>query len=84
MYLEYYRVLVASLKTWVHRHQLIILCVVGAVPPWLQDDPLEGSSEAAPQAEIGPSLQEFLKQSMFCVTSHCYNMGLRPKTNPKS
>ncbi|XP_013867182.1 centrosomal AT-AC splicing factor isoform X2 [Austrofundulus limnaeus] len=34
----------------------------GAFPPWLQDDPLEGSSEAAPQAEIGPSLQEFLKQ----------------------
>ncbi|XP_017267738.1 coiled-coil domain-containing protein 84 [Kryptolebias marmoratus] len=34
----------------------------GAVPPWLQDDPLEGSSQAAPQSEIGPSLQEFLKQ----------------------
>ncbi|KAJ8267057.1 hypothetical protein GJAV_G00137810 [Gymnothorax javanicus] len=33
----------------------------GAVPPWLQDDPLEGGSEAAGR-EIGPSLQEFLKQ----------------------
>ncbi|XP_072243623.1 centrosomal AT-AC splicing factor [Leuresthes tenuis] len=32
----------------------------GAVPPWLQDDPLEGSSAAQPQ--IGPSLQDFLKQ----------------------
>ncbi|XP_076010349.1 centrosomal AT-AC splicing factor [Genypterus blacodes] len=35
----------------------------GAVPPWLQEDPLEGSSgSAAAQPEIGPSLQEFLKQ----------------------
>ncbi|KAF7200721.1 centrosomal AT-AC splicing factor isoform X2 [Nothobranchius furzeri] len=34
----------------------------GAVPPWLQDDPLEGTSGAAPQKEIGPSLQDFLKQ----------------------
>ncbi|XP_037536184.1 coiled-coil domain-containing protein 84 [Nematolebias whitei] len=33
----------------------------GAIPPWLQEDPLEGSSAAAPQTEIGPSLQEFLK-----------------------
>lgn len=33
----------------------------GAVPPWLQDDPLEGTSGAAAQPEIGPSLQEFLK-----------------------
>lgn len=34
----------------------------GAVPPWLQDDPVEGTSGAAAQTEIGPSLQEFLKQ----------------------
>lgn len=34
----------------------------GAVPPWLQDDPLEGTSGAATHPEIGPSLQEFLKQ----------------------
>ncbi|XP_038161757.1 coiled-coil domain-containing protein 84 [Cyprinodon tularosa] len=34
----------------------------GAVPPWLQDDPLEGTSGAATQTEIGPSLQDFLKQ----------------------
>ncbi|XP_029916791.1 centrosomal AT-AC splicing factor isoform X1 [Myripristis murdjan] len=34
----------------------------GAIPPWLQDDPLEGSSGAAAQPEIGPSLQDFLKQ----------------------
>ncbi|KAA8592611.1 centrosomal AT-AC splicing factor [Etheostoma spectabile] len=34
----------------------------GAVPPWLQDDPLEGTSGAAARLEIGPSLQEFLKQ----------------------
>ncbi|CAG5924962.1 unnamed protein product [Menidia menidia] len=34
----------------------------GGVPPWLQDDPMEGSSGAAAQPEIGPSLQEFLKQ----------------------
>ncbi|KAM9360787.1 centrosomal AT-AC splicing factor [Symphorus nematophorus] len=35
----------------------------GAVPPWLQDDPLEGtSSGAAAHPEIGPSLQDFLKQ----------------------
>ncbi|KAM3867649.1 centrosomal AT-AC splicing factor [Diretmus argenteus] len=33
----------------------------GAMPPWLQDDPLEGSSGAAAQ-QIGPSLQDFLKQ----------------------
>ncbi|XP_026176613.1 centrosomal AT-AC splicing factor isoform X2 [Mastacembelus armatus] len=34
----------------------------GAVPPWLQDDPLEGTSGAEGNPEIGPSLQEFLKQ----------------------
>ncbi|KAM7391266.1 hypothetical protein PAMP_021966 [Pampus punctatissimus] len=34
----------------------------GAVPPWLQDDPQEGTSGAAAHPEIGPSLQEFLKQ----------------------
>ncbi|XP_042343952.1 coiled-coil domain-containing protein 84 [Plectropomus leopardus] len=34
----------------------------GAVPPWLQDDPLEGTSGATAHPEIGPSLQEFLKQ----------------------
>ncbi|KAF7648248.1 hypothetical protein LDENG_00159880 [Lucifuga dentata] len=34
----------------------------GAVPPWLQDDPMEGSSGAAARQEIGPSIQEFLKQ----------------------
>lgn len=39
------------------------LFVVGAVPPWLQDDPLEGTSAAAAHPEIGPSLQDFLKQS---------------------
>ncbi|XP_061586079.1 coiled-coil domain-containing protein 84 [Cololabis saira] len=33
----------------------------GALPPWLQDDPLEGTSGAAAQTEIGPSLQGFLK-----------------------
>ncbi|XP_036953015.1 coiled-coil domain-containing protein 84 [Acanthopagrus latus] len=33
----------------------------GAVPPWLQDDPQEGTSGAAAQPEIGPSLQDFLK-----------------------
>ncbi|XP_064207016.1 coiled-coil domain-containing protein 84 [Anguilla rostrata] len=33
----------------------------GAVPPWLQDDPQEGGSEAV-EREIGPSLQDFLKQ----------------------
>ncbi|XP_034548710.1 coiled-coil domain-containing protein 84 [Notolabrus celidotus] len=33
----------------------------GAVPPWLQEDPLEGTSGAAAQSEIGPSLQGFLK-----------------------
>ncbi|XP_063060036.1 coiled-coil domain-containing protein 84 [Engraulis encrasicolus] len=31
----------------------------GAVPPWMQDDPEEGSSKTQ---EIGPSLQEFMKQ----------------------
>ncbi|XP_070689690.1 centrosomal AT-AC splicing factor isoform X2 [Pempheris klunzingeri] len=34
----------------------------GAVPPWLQDDPLEGTSGASAHSEIGPSLQDFLKQ----------------------
>ncbi|XP_054467623.1 coiled-coil domain-containing protein 84 [Anoplopoma fimbria] len=34
----------------------------GAVPPWLQEDPREGTSAAAAHPEIGPSLQEFLKQ----------------------
>ncbi|KAM7017617.1 centrosomal AT-AC splicing factor [Tautogolabrus adspersus] len=34
----------------------------GAVPPWLQDNPLEGTSGAAAHSEIGPSLQGFLKQ----------------------
>lgn len=33
----------------------------GAVPPWLQDDPLEGTSGAAAQPHVGPSLQGFLK-----------------------
>lgn len=46
------------------------LCVVGAVPPWLLDDPLEGTSGGAAHSEIGPSLQEFLKYSknyvLFC------------------
>ncbi|KAL2095088.1 hypothetical protein ACEWY4_009807 [Coilia grayii] len=32
----------------------------GAIPPWMQDDPEEGSSETV--QEIGPSLQDFLKQ----------------------
>ncbi|XP_029019729.1 coiled-coil domain-containing protein 84 [Betta splendens] len=34
----------------------------GAVPPWLQEDPLEGTSRGTAQPAIGPSLQEFLKQ----------------------
>ncbi|KAK2837909.1 hypothetical protein Q5P01_015121 [Channa striata] len=34
----------------------------GAVPPWLQDDPLEGTSGAAAHPEIGPSVEGFLKQ----------------------
>ncbi|XP_037633166.1 coiled-coil domain-containing protein 84 [Sebastes umbrosus] len=34
----------------------------GAVPPWLQEDPLEGSSAAGAHPEIGPSLQDFLKR----------------------
>ncbi|XP_024130880.1 coiled-coil domain-containing protein 84 isoform X2 [Oryzias melastigma] len=34
----------------------------GAVPPWLQDDPQEGTSGSSEQTEIGPSLQEFLKR----------------------
>ncbi|XP_012721116.2 coiled-coil domain-containing protein 84 [Fundulus heteroclitus] len=34
----------------------------GAVPPWFQDDPLEGTSGSAAHPEIGPHLQEFLKQ----------------------
>ncbi|XP_004546985.3 centrosomal AT-AC splicing factor [Maylandia zebra] len=33
----------------------------GAVPPWLQDDPVEGTSRTAAEPEIGPSLHEFLK-----------------------
>ncbi|KAM9393056.1 centrosomal AT-AC splicing factor [Pholidichthys leucotaenia] len=33
----------------------------GAVPPWLQDDPQEGTSGTLALPEIGPSLQEFLK-----------------------
>ncbi|XP_026198912.1 coiled-coil domain-containing protein 84 [Anabas testudineus] len=33
----------------------------GAVPPWLQDDPQEGTSGATVHPEIGPSLQEFHK-----------------------
>ncbi|XP_061528116.1 coiled-coil domain-containing protein 84 [Phycodurus eques] len=34
----------------------------GAVPPWLQDDPLEGMSTSAAPREIGPSAKEFLRQ----------------------
>ncbi|XP_062237487.1 coiled-coil domain-containing protein 84 isoform X1 [Platichthys flesus] len=34
----------------------------GGVPPWLQDDPLEGPSGAKAHPEIGPSIQGFLKQ----------------------
>ncbi|XP_053726834.1 coiled-coil domain-containing protein 84 [Synchiropus splendidus] len=34
----------------------------GAVPPWLQDDPQEGTSASSAQAEIGPSVQGFIKQ----------------------
>ncbi|KAJ8276629.1 hypothetical protein COCON_G00083810 [Conger conger] len=33
----------------------------GAVPPWLLDDPQEGGSQAVGR-EVGPSLQDFLKQ----------------------
>ncbi|KAJ8388336.1 hypothetical protein AAFF_G00134900 [Aldrovandia affinis] len=33
----------------------------GAVPPWLQNDPQEGGSRVV-EREIGPSLQDFLKQ----------------------
>ncbi|XP_011477128.1 coiled-coil domain-containing protein 84 isoform X1 [Oryzias latipes] len=33
----------------------------GAVPPWLQDDPQEGTSGSSEPTAIGPSLQEFLK-----------------------
>lgn len=33
----------------------------GAIPPWLQEDPQEGRSGTMEQ-EIGPSLQDFLKQ----------------------
>nr|XP_040050661.1 coiled-coil domain-containing protein 84 [Gasterosteus aculeatus aculeatus] len=34
----------------------------GALPPWLQEDPLEGTSAAAGHPQIGPSLEGFLKQ----------------------
>ncbi|XP_061837801.1 centrosomal AT-AC splicing factor [Nerophis lumbriciformis] len=34
----------------------------GAVPPWLRDDPQEGGSKKAAPSEIGPSVQEFLRQ----------------------
>ncbi|KAM9811039.1 centrosomal AT-AC splicing factor [Neosynchiropus ocellatus] len=34
----------------------------GALPPWLQDDPQEGTSASTAQAEIGPSVQGFIKQ----------------------
>ncbi|XP_047446884.1 coiled-coil domain-containing protein 84 [Mugil cephalus] len=34
----------------------------GALPPWLQDDPQEGTSGTDGHPEIGPSHQEFLKQ----------------------
>ncbi|XP_068166330.1 centrosomal AT-AC splicing factor [Antennarius striatus] len=34
----------------------------GAIPPWLQVDPIEGSSGATAHPEIGPSLQDFLRQ----------------------
>uniref|UniRef100_A0A3B3TFH7 Centrosomal AT-AC splicing factor n=1 Tax=Paramormyrops kingsleyae TaxID=1676925 RepID=A0A3B3TFH7_9TELE len=36
------------------------LTFIGAIPPWLLDDPQEGSSSGTVQ-EIGPSHQEFLK-----------------------
>ncbi|KAG9351466.1 hypothetical protein JZ751_022716 [Albula glossodonta] len=35
--------------------------IAGAVPPWLQDDPQEGGSGVV-ERQIGPSLQDFLKQ----------------------
>lgn len=39
------------------------LCwIVGAVPPWLLEEPDEASGSG--QKEMGPSLQEFLKHSM--------------------
>lgn len=44
-------------------HSSFARCVVGAVPPWLQDDPLEGTSGTVGHAHIGPSLQDFLKHS---------------------
>lgn len=54
--------------------------VVGAVPPWLQDDPLEGSSGASAHPQIGPSLQDFLKQSKtsctYLVYTHKKNVWL--------
>lgn len=41
---------------------------VGAVPPWLLEDP-EDKSAAGNSQDIGPSLQDFLKhskQGLFC------------------
>lgn len=46
-----------------HTHTSFVYGIVGAVPPWLQDDPLEGTSGTAAHAQIGPSLQDFLKHS---------------------
>lgn len=45
-------------------HSSFVCCIVGAVPPWLQDDPLEGTSGTTAYKHIGPSLQDFLKHSM--------------------
>lgn len=68
------------------------MCVSGALPPWLQDDPLEGTSGAAAQPEIGPSIQGFLKHSKkhtelnhFCLLSlsrHCIDQTVVFLTDP--
>lgn len=44
-------------------HSSFVCSIVGAVPPWLQDDPLEGTSGTTAYTHIGPSLQDFLKHS---------------------
>jgi len=47
-------------------HIVVSTVYIGAVPPWLQDDPVKGNSA------VGPSLQDFLKHSKKRLTEVCF------------
>lgn len=55
---------------WVGVSKVYECCVVGAVPPWMLEDPEDKS--AGYSQDIGPSLQDFLKHSKLFVCLFMY------------